>query len=138
MICRHCGYCLRGLESSVCPECGRAFDLHDPNSFAFGTVNGWVSFSVAVAWVVFNAAIWIYVGAYANVLVRVGGWRLPSIVGAGHAALVLMPVPLVAWLLWQLRQRRWRLTHRKSTFVGLLLVSVAWLYNLWQFVYAMR
>jgi ribosomal protein L37E len=31
--CRSCGYQLRGLTQSVCPECGRAFDLADPQTF---------------------------------------------------------------------------------------------------------
>jgi len=31
--CRTCGYCLYGLASPVCPECGRVFDPDDPSSF---------------------------------------------------------------------------------------------------------
>lgn len=27
MSCRHCGYCLRGLQEARCPECGRVVDL---------------------------------------------------------------------------------------------------------------
>lgn len=31
--CLTCGYSLRGLADPRCPECGRAFDLADPNTF---------------------------------------------------------------------------------------------------------
>lgn len=31
--CWGCGYPLRGLRSSRCPECGRAFELSDPGSY---------------------------------------------------------------------------------------------------------
>ena len=31
--CLSCGYQLRGLSQSVCPECGRAFDPSDPKTF---------------------------------------------------------------------------------------------------------
>ncbi len=31
--CLSCGYQLRGLTQSVCPECGRDFDPFDPKSF---------------------------------------------------------------------------------------------------------
>lgn len=27
--CPKCGYCLRGVSSRICPECGRAFNRHD-------------------------------------------------------------------------------------------------------------
>lgn len=27
--CPQCGYCVRGVSSRICPECGRAFSLHD-------------------------------------------------------------------------------------------------------------
>ena len=27
--CPQCGYCLRGVTSRVCPECGRGFDAND-------------------------------------------------------------------------------------------------------------
>lgn len=26
LVCPYCGYCLRGLPESVCPECGQGFD----------------------------------------------------------------------------------------------------------------
>jgi len=32
-LCLDCGYRLDHLESERCPECGRAFDLLDPNTF---------------------------------------------------------------------------------------------------------
>jgi hypothetical protein len=31
--CRRCGYDLRGLSSSLCPECGARFDPADPSTF---------------------------------------------------------------------------------------------------------
>lgn len=31
--CWSCGYQLRGLEGTICPECGRAFDPNDPATF---------------------------------------------------------------------------------------------------------
>ena len=31
--CLGCGYALRGLPDSVCPECGRGFDPGDPTTF---------------------------------------------------------------------------------------------------------
>lgn len=33
MHCRSCGYILIGLSEPRCPECGRAFDPHDPATF---------------------------------------------------------------------------------------------------------
>lgn len=33
MRCRTCGYDLQGLEEHRCPECGRAFDPFDPQTF---------------------------------------------------------------------------------------------------------
>jgi hypothetical protein len=32
-LCLGCGYSLAGLPESRCPECGRAFDAHDPRTF---------------------------------------------------------------------------------------------------------
>jgi hypothetical protein len=32
-VCLGCGYLLRGLPKSVCPECGRAFDPADPSTY---------------------------------------------------------------------------------------------------------
>ena len=32
-FCRSCGYDLHGLDEPRCPECGRAFDPHDPRSY---------------------------------------------------------------------------------------------------------
>jgi len=31
--CLDCNYSLRGLESSICPECGRSFDPRDPRTY---------------------------------------------------------------------------------------------------------
>jgi len=33
-ICRQCGYRLNGLAAPRCPECGSAFDLSDPRTYA--------------------------------------------------------------------------------------------------------
>lgn len=35
-LCRGCGYCLRGLDSAVCPECALPFDISDPTTFTNG------------------------------------------------------------------------------------------------------
>lgn len=32
ILCKQCGYALKGLTSNVCPECGRAFDPDDPDT----------------------------------------------------------------------------------------------------------
>jgi hypothetical protein len=134
MICRSCGYSLRGLESSVCPECGQPFDAHDVNSFRFGTINGRVSLAVAAAWFVVNAAIWVGVGTYTLPIPRFSVWQAGFIVGALGAFLVLVSTALGAWLICQMRQRRWRLSHRRSVLVGLFLLALAWCFNVWQFV----
>ncbi len=31
--CCGCGYSLRGLDASACPECGRGYDLDDPSTY---------------------------------------------------------------------------------------------------------
>jgi len=33
MFCRQCGYNLYGLPENRCPECGKAFDPHDPKTY---------------------------------------------------------------------------------------------------------
>jgi hypothetical protein len=55
-------------------------------------------------------------------------------VGALGALLVLVSTALGAWLICQMRQRRWRLSHRRSVLVGLFLLALAWCFNVWQFV----
>jgi len=130
MICRACGYSLRGLDSPRCPECGRPFDRFDPSSFAFGELNGWVSSSVAAVAAILNVAVWGSLGLYSHELVRIGGWRVAPIFGAFFATMATLPVPLGIWLLWQLCQRRWLLRHRPSVLVALVIVLVMWLYNL--------
>src|SRR3954464_2705525 len=42
MFCKGCGYALVGLESRVCPECGRAFDPANRRTFARKPPRGWV------------------------------------------------------------------------------------------------
>jgi Leucine rich repeat len=42
MFCRKCGYALVGLESQVCPECGRPFDPGNRKTFARRPPRGWV------------------------------------------------------------------------------------------------
>lgn len=37
MCCSGCGYALTGLESHICPECGRGFDPLDPTTYSFAT-----------------------------------------------------------------------------------------------------
>ena len=32
ILCKQCGYALKGLTSNVCPECGRQFDPDDPDT----------------------------------------------------------------------------------------------------------
>lgn len=32
IVCRKCGYTLKGLTVNVCPECGLAFDPDDPST----------------------------------------------------------------------------------------------------------
>lgn len=60
-FCRGCGYDLVGLESGACPECGRAFDPGNPDTFhrhpaQFTTPMRWligglaVTASVTVSW----------------------------------------------------------------------------------------
>jgi hypothetical protein len=40
--CASCGYCLRGLASHICPECGTPFDPADPLTFVSPTnSHGW-------------------------------------------------------------------------------------------------
>jgi hypothetical protein len=34
MYCKECGYSLKKLIDSECPECGHRFDIRDPTSFA--------------------------------------------------------------------------------------------------------
>jgi len=38
--CWQCGYQLRGVESSICPECGRPFDRAEPSTMNFGRPMG--------------------------------------------------------------------------------------------------
>ena len=33
MYCRSCSFDLSGCEAPECPECGRAFEEHDPDSY---------------------------------------------------------------------------------------------------------
>lgn len=33
IFCKHCGYCLHGLPTNVCPECGHSFDPANPKTF---------------------------------------------------------------------------------------------------------
>lgn len=44
--CVNCDYCLRGLQSRVCPECAHPFDLGKPAEFRFR----WERFEVASTW----------------------------------------------------------------------------------------
>jgi len=41
-FCKGCGYALVGLESRVCPECGRGFDPGNRRTFATRPARGWV------------------------------------------------------------------------------------------------
>lgn len=134
MICRRCGYSLIGLPLDVCPECGLGFDRHEPRSFAFGTINGLISSSLAAGWVALTAVLWMGEGVYADALVRGAGWRIAAICGAGMATSGLTYAALAAWLGWQLCQKRWRLLHRWSVVLALLVVTAGWLYNLKSFV----
>lgn len=43
-VCMGCGYALRGLPVPRCPECGRAFDPNDPNSFGPRPVPQWLRY----------------------------------------------------------------------------------------------
>lgn len=38
--CLGCGYCLKGLQSSRCPECGKTFDRNDPRTFVYRVLCG--------------------------------------------------------------------------------------------------
>lgn len=38
--CLGCGYILEGLPEPRCPECGRAFDPHDPVTYAAHRISG--------------------------------------------------------------------------------------------------
>lgn len=40
-LCLDCDYSLRGLSQNRCPECGRAFDPHDPRTFNAGRALTW-------------------------------------------------------------------------------------------------
>lgn len=42
MFCKGCGYALAGLESRLCPECGRGFDPANRRTFARKPPRGWV------------------------------------------------------------------------------------------------
>ncbi len=42
MFCKKCGYALVGLESRICPECGRTFDPANRRTFATRPPRGWV------------------------------------------------------------------------------------------------
>src|SRR5947209_8369451 len=42
IFCKTCGYALVGLESRACPECGRAFDPANGQTFAKEPPRRWV------------------------------------------------------------------------------------------------
>src|SRR4051812_29627583 len=74
--CWQCGYLLRGVESAVCPECGRGFDRADRSTMNFGRP----------------------MGRWARAMVTPVGWRtvLLAIVGA-VCILVTSRWPVAGW-----------------------------------------
>jgi hypothetical protein len=49
IYCRKCRYCLRGLDSHRCPECGQPFDPNDPTTFLTLATMRWAWQSIAAA-----------------------------------------------------------------------------------------
>lgn len=73
MLCRGCGYSLKGLDRNCCPECARAFDASDPSTFDAKNHSIWRRHALVLL-----APPWL------------------AVIG-GHAALVLARLQLGRW-----------------------------------------
>lgn len=70
IFCRKCGYCLYGLPSNVCPECGQAFDPADSKTFLLRPrrvwpkrVLVWGGIPLLLLAIAYSALlVWLYVG----------------------------------------------------------------------------
>lgn len=67
--CAHCGYCLRGLTSSVCPECGRPLVKNRPLRRSYPS---WIAY-----WIVGLVVYGLSIGLLCVLLVDLRNAELP-------------------------------------------------------------
>ncbi len=118
-ICNHCGYCLKGLPTPICPECGTDSSVI---SYAAAPPSRFIVWSVALGWVGFILFLDRYWGFKLDeymlrVLTGIGEWSAtegfatPSFVAEFHKACFLRRAMTgvvglggAGWILWRYRR----------------------------------
>src|SRR5690349_18712264 len=86
--CLGCGYCLRGLHTQQCPECGREFDPSDPRTYGMRGVSAldrWMLEPMGracwwAAWIGATLVFWGNGFLYGGFLVAALGWAVVALV----------------------------------------------------------
>lgn len=77
--CKACSYELEGLTTASCPECGRAFDPTDPETYLPAPANAWKRSALVRRGIIFAAALLIASAFMHTILPRprsINDWRL--------------------------------------------------------------
>ncbi len=82
MRCLDCGYILYGLPENRCPECGRAFDPDNPESYDCGRRFGGKPLVLALIGASGSAA------GFAGILGLPSSWRIPGAVEVSVCCIV--------------------------------------------------
>ena len=116
MYCLKCGYSLRHLNRSACPECGREFNTNDPSTYSDITLKSWrkrlfvgLAFLSlwACCWLIMEP--WLVVSVYEDAShpqVVTNTYPVPFMQSATVAFVTAMLLTGIGVGLWRMMRRR--------------------------------